>query len=258
MNKLTPSVLALLSIFTIGSIIPNNAYAEPSSSDITSVEKTKVKKKVVKKKQSRKKKVIDKQPTVAELKTQCFSSYSLGSDLSSAAFFACDNIGIPSSKFETPVTKAVAKTENGIFNTSPKIMNEASRLEGLNARKDKEEIKSYLKAGNSHQTPVDPTRTPWCAAFANAVLRRTGYEGTDSLMARSFLSYGIKTKDPKEGDIVVLKRGKGKLSGHVGFFNGYEWEGNQLYVKVLGGNQNKSVNVAYFPVNYVLGYRRPV
>ena len=257
MNKLTPSVFALFTIFAIGSIVPSNAYAEPSSSEMASVEKTKVKKKVVKK--HRKKKVVEKQPTVAEMKTQCYSNYSLGSDLSSAAFFACDNIGLPSSKFETPVTRAVARTENGIFSSSnPKIINEASKLEGLNTRKDREEIKSYLKAGNSKQTPVDPTRTPWCAAFANAVLRRTGYEGTDSLMARSFLSYGIKTKDPKEGDIVVLKRGKGKVTGHVGFFNGYEWEGDQLYVKVLGGNQNKSVNVAYFPVNYVLGYRRPV
>jgi uncharacterized protein (TIGR02594 family) len=258
MKKLTPSVFVLLSIFAIGSIASTNAYAEPSSSESASVEK--VKKKVVKKKQHRKKKVIDKQLSVAELKTQCYSNYSLGTDLSAAAFFACDNIGLPSSKFETPVTKAAAKAENSWFGSSsaPKIINEASRLEGLNARKDKEEIKSYLKAGNSHQTPVDPTRTPWCAAFANAVLRRTGYEGTDSLMARSFLSYGIKTKDPKEGDIVVLKRGKSKITGHVGFFNGYEWEGDQLYVKVLGGNQNKSVNVAYFPVNYVLGYRRPV
>jgi len=252
MKNITTSVFVLLGVFAIAN--PSIANAAPSTSD-TSVKV--VKKKVVKKKQAKKKQKVV-QPTVAELKTQCYSNYSLGSDLSSAAFFACDNIGIPSSKFETPVTRAVAKTENGIFGSSPKIINEASRLEGLNARKDKEEIKSYLKAGNSHQTPVDPTRTPWCAAFANAVLRRSGYEGTDSLMARSFLSYGIKTKDPKEGDIVVLKRGRGKVSGHVGFFNGYEWEGDQLYVKVLGGNQNKSVNVAYFPVNYVLDYRRPV
>lgn len=261
MNKLTPSVFALLSIFAIGTIVPSNAYAEPSSSDTTSVEKTKVKKKVVKKKHLRKKKVaVEKQVSVAELKTQCYNNYNLGSEISAAAFFACDNIGLPSSKFETPVTRAAAKAEQGWFGSSntQKTINEASKLEGLNTRKDREAIKTYLKASNSKETPVDPVRTPWCAAFANAVLRRTGYEGTESLMARSFLTYGIKTKDPKEGDIVVLKRGKGQITGHVGFFNGYEWEGDQLYVKVLGGNQNKSVNVAYFPVNYVLDYRRPV
>jgi len=253
MKNLTPTVFALLSVFAIAN--SNIANAAPSPSD-PSVEE--VKKKVVKKKQVKKKQKVV-QPSVTELKTQCYNNYSLGSDLSAAAFFACDNIGVPSSKFEPPVTKAVAKNnENGFSNVKTKTIDEASKLEGLNTRKNKEEIKTYLKASTSHDTPVDPTRTPWCAAFANAVLRRTGHEGTESLMARSFLSYGIKTKDPKEGDIVVLKRGKGTLTGHVGFFNGYEWEGDQLYVKVLGGNQNKSVNVAYFPVNYVLDYRRPV
>jgi uncharacterized protein (TIGR02594 family) len=254
MKNITTSVFVLLGVFAIAN--PSIANAAPSTSD-TSFEV--VKKKMVKKKQAKKKQKVV-QPTVAELKTQCYSNYSLGSDLSAASFFACDSIGLPSSKFETPVTKAVAKTEQGWFNSSStqKTINEASKLEGLNTRKDREAIKTYLKASNNKETPVDPVRTPWCAAFANAVLRRTGYEGTDSLMARSFLTYGIKTKNPKEGDIVVLKRGKGSVIGHVGFFNGYEWEGDQLYVKVLGGNQNKSVNVAYFPVNYVLDYRRPV
>jgi hypothetical protein len=254
MKNLTPTVFVLLGVFAIAN--PSIANAAPSNSD-TSVQE--VKKKVVKKKQVKKKQKLV-QPSVAELKTQCYNNYSLGSDLSAASFFACENIGLPSSKFETPVTKAVAKTEQGWFSSSStqKTINEASKLEGLNTRKDREVIKTYLKASNNRETPVDPVRTPWCAAFANAVLRRTGHEGTESLMARSFLSYGIKTKDPKEGDIVVLKRGKGTVTGHVGFFNGYEWEGDQLYVKVLGGNQNKSVNVAYFPVNYVLDYRRPV
>jgi uncharacterized protein (TIGR02594 family) len=254
MKNLTPTVFALLGVFAIAN--PSIANAAPSTSD-TSVEV--VKKKVVKKKQVKKKQKVV-QPTVAELKTQCYSNYSLGSDLSAAAFFSCENIGLPTSKFETPVTRAVAKNLNfGSSNSSSqKNIDEASKLQGLNTRKDREAIKTYLKASTSHDTPVDPVRTPWCAAFTNAVLRRTGHEGTESLMARSFLSYGIKTKDPKEGDIVVLKRGKGTVTGHVGFFNGYEWEGDQLYVKVLGGNQNKSVNVAYFPVNYVLDYRRPV
>ena len=254
MKKINTSVFALLGIFALGEMIPNNVYAEPLSSENTEV----VKKKVTKKKQA-KKKEKPKQPTLAELKTQCYNNYSLGSDISASAFFACENIGLPSTKFESRQTSKVVDSSNqGFVNNKAKIIDEASKLEGLNTRKNREEIKTYLKASTTHDTPVDPVRTPWCAAFANAVLRRTGYEGTDSLMARSFLSYGIKTKTPREGDIVVLKRGKSSETGHVGFFNGYEWEGDQLYVKVLGGNQSKSVNVAYFPVNYVLDYRRPV
>ena len=254
MKILTPSVFALLSIFTFGTLIPSEVNAEPLSNASSIHKKHMIKKRVVHRKKY--KKHINTQPSVAELKTQCYTNYSMTNEISPAAFFACDNIGIPSSTFE-PRAK---KTEHSIFGNSsnPTIINEASKLAGLDARSHREEIKTYLKSGNSNQTPVDPLKTPWCAAFANAVLRRTGYEGTDSLMARSFLSWGIKTKNPKEGDIVVLRRGKGKILGHVGFFDGYEWDGNQLYVKILGGNQGKSVNVAYFPVNYVLAYRRPV
>jgi uncharacterized protein (TIGR02594 family) len=254
MKNLNTSVFALLGIFAVGEMILSNAYAEPLSSETPAKEKKKVTKK-----QQAKKKAKEKQPTIAELKTQCYNNYDLGSDISSSAFFACENIGFTPTKFEPRQTnKVVDGSEKGFHNAKAKTIDEASRLEGLNTRKNREEIKTYLKASTTHDTPVDPVRTPWCAAFANAVLRRSGYEGTDSLMARSFLSYGIKTKTPKEGDIVVLKRGGSTATGHVGFFNGYEWEGNQLYVKVLGGNQSKSVNVAYFPVNYVLDYRRPV
>jgi hypothetical protein len=254
MKNLNTSVFALLGVFAIGEMIPTNVYADPVSSEIPAKEKKKVAKK-----QQVKKKVKDKTPTIADLRTRCYNNYNLGSDISTSAFFACENIGFAPTKFEPRQTNKVADSSNQGFNNSKtKIINEASRLEGLNTRKNREEIKTYLKASTTHDTPVDPVRTPWCAAFANAVLRRTGYEGTDSLMARSFLSYGIKTKTPREGDIVVLKRGKSSETGHVGFFNGYEWEGNQLYVKVLGGNQSKSINVAYFPVNYVLDYRRPV
>ena len=254
MKKIVPLAFAIMGVFAINAITLNKANAAPSTStEGSTVEKKPVKKKAVKK---RKKKVVDKQPSVAELKTQCYNQYTIGADVSSAAFFACDNIGLTSTSFE-PRTK---KSEFTFFKapSAQKTIDEATKLQGLHARTNREEIKTYLKAGTTNHVPVDPVKTPWCAAFANAVLRRTGYEGTDSLMARSFLSYGLKTKDPQEGDIVVLKRGKGNVTGHVGFFNGYEWEGNQLYVKVLGGNQNKSVTVAYFPVNYVLDYRRPV
>ena len=254
MKKIVPLAFAIMGVFAVNAITLSKANAAPSTStEGSTVEKKPVKKKAVKK---RKKKVVVKQPTVAELKTQCYNQYTMGADVSAAAFFACDNIGNPSSTFE-PRTK---KSEFTFFKapSAQKTIDEATKLQGLHARTNREEIKTYLKAGNNNNVPVDPVKTPWCAAFANAVLRRTGYEGTDSLMARSFLSYGLKTKDPQEGDIVVLKRGKGNVTGHVGFFNGYEWEGNQLYVKVLGGNQNKSITVAYFPVNYVLDYRRPV
>ena len=134
---------------------------------------------------------------------------------------------------------------------------EAKKWEGKNAKKNRGELKNLMAAGNNNQ-PVDPVRIPWCAGFVNAILARSGYETTGSLMARSFLHYGVVTKEPEIGDIVVTKRGSNQMAGHVGFFEGYEWFEGVKYIKVYGGNTAKSVQVGYFPVNKILGYRKPV
>lgn len=262
-------VCALLASSVMYITAPTTANARPTS-DLPNVQisEQQVAKKMVKKKKKKSTKRVKKQTAVVQelssdqLKAKCYEN----AGDSAAAFFACDDVGkslariFVSEPTQTNTSKKDESSSFGLFSSSPnkKIISEASKLEGLHARKDKEVIKKYLKASKSTEEPVDPTQIPWCAAFANAVLRRTGYEGTESHMARSFLSWGQKTTQPKEGDVVVLKRGRSSATGHVGFFSGYEWYGSQLYVKVLGGNQNKSVNVAYFPVNYVLGYRRPV
>lgn len=130
----------------------------------------------------------------------------------------------------------------------------AREWEGLNTRKDRTDLTKLLSDGNDMR--VDPVRIPWCAAFANAVLSKAGYHGTGSLLARSFLGYGIATKYPREGDIVVFARGRSKTAGHVGFYVGEETLDGVKYIKVLGGNQNKEVSVAYYPADKLLGYRK--
>ena len=132
---------------------------------------------------------------------------------------------------------------------------EAKRWEGKTAKGDRQELKALLAHGNNN-IPVDPVKIPWCAAFANAILNRQGYETTGSLAARSFLAWGKKTNDPKEGDIVVLKRGNSNATGHVGFFMGYELYDGVQYVKVLGGNTDHAVQAGYYPSGKVLGYRK--
>lgn len=130
----------------------------------------------------------------------------------------------------------------------------AREWEGANASKNRKELKEYLSDRNNIK--IDPLSTAWCAAFMNAILKDTGYEGTHSLMARSFLSYGTKVKSPEEGDIVVFKRGASAEAGHVAFFVGYEYINNKQYIKALGGNQKKSVTMALYPVEKLLGIRR--
>lgn len=90
---------------------------------------------------------------------------------------------------------------------------------------------------------VDPARTPWCAAWANAVLRRSGYGGTGSNMARSFYNYGHRSNG-QIGDIAVLRGGH-----HVGFVAGYTYRNGRRYVQVLGGNQHNRVQVSNFPAS---------
>jgi len=101
---------------------------------------------------------------------------------------------------------------------------------------------------------VDPALTPWCAAFANAVIQSTGGKGTGSLGARSFLDWGTPTDNPKKGDIVVFSRGSDPNKGHVGFFVGMDENGNYL---VLGGNQGNKVGVGTYPASRFLGARKP-
>ena len=104
-------------------------------------------------------------------------------------------------------------------------------------------------------TSIDPSKTAWCAAFIDAVLRSNGSEGTGRLNARSYLNWGETVNEPKVGDVVVFSRGDPNgWQGHVGFYMGTNEDGT---IKVLGGNQGNSVSEANYDASKVLGYRRP-
>lgn len=110
-------------------------------------------------------------------------------------------------------------------------------------------LKTYLNRANPK---LDPSITPWCAGFVGSVLQSSGLKGTDSLMAKSYLNFGTATDKPKQGDLVVLNRGNNPQFGHVGFFSGYDEQGN---IKVLGGNQGNSVSVKAFSPKQLAGFR---
>lgn len=74
---------------------------------------------------------------------------------------------------------------------------------------------------------------------------------TFSPLARSWLDWGKDTREPKPGDIVVLKRGSSAWQGHVGFFV----KRDPLTVTVYGGNQADEVRESRFLRVSVLGYR---
>lgn len=117
--------------------------------------------------------------------------------------------------------------------------------------KNKDELKELLG--------VDPSRTEWCAAFVNAMLHENDIPGSESvsdypLMARSFLGWGTRVKEPEVGDIVVFERGDEGWQGHVSFYVSTSQDGKSYYV--LGGNQSDMVNLEAYPVRKVLSIRR--
>jgi len=101
---------------------------------------------------------------------------------------------------------------------------------------------------------IDHDEVAWCAAFTNAMLKRSGLVGTRSLAARSFEKYGQKLDAPKPGCIVVFPRGNPKgWQGHVGIVS----EVGDGVLKVLGGNQSDKVCVQTYPTSKALAFRWP-
>ena len=78
---------------------------------------------------------------------------------------------------------------------------------GLNEYQHRTVIKEYVG--------IDPRRYEWCAAFVNAVLEESNIQGSQSLLARSFLNWGDPVDKPHPGDIVVFPRGKSDWEGQV-------------------------------------------
>ena len=104
--------------------------------------------------------------------------------------------------------------------------------------------------------------TFWCSAFVNWVMIQAGYEGTNSLAARSWWKWngGTREDNPRLGSIVVFKRfdqGTWDVFGHVGFF--VRRDGDDIFV--LGGNQGNAVNISSYPADgathKLLGYLWP-
>lgn len=96
---------------------------------------------------------------------------------------------------------------------------------------------------------------PWCSSFVNWCITMANGKGTNSAMARSWLSWGSKIKTPVAGDLVIFSRGNNLNAGHVGFLAS---KPNALlpFVYVLGGNQHDEVCVSKMLKWNILGYRR--
>jgi uncharacterized protein (TIGR02594 family) len=87
--------------------------------------------------------------------------------------------------------------------------------------------------------------TPWCSAFVNWCLQRTGIPGTKDAGSQSFSNWGRKvwSKDEgglpaaaRTGDIALFRHLDNPQSGHVCFFKKIN-TARPMSIDVLGGNQ---------------------
>ena len=139
--------------------------------------------------------------------------------------------------------------KNVVVSPAGSVYTEAKRYVGLSERTHTKSIQNL--------TGVNPRRTPWCAAFVNAILNKMGYKGTNSLTAASFSSYGTRVYKPAKGDIVVVRTRSTASGKHVGIFVEYKIINGRKMVGVLGGNQNNMVKVTYYSAGNILTIRRP-
>jgi uncharacterized protein (TIGR02594 family) len=126
----------------------------------------------------------------------------------------------------------------------------ATEYKGFHEKVHRQVLSDFMTGATG--TKVNPATTPWCAGFANAVLANAGVKGPGGLSARAFLQWGTPINEPKQGDVVVISRGRDPTKGHVGFFAGMDGD----RVKILAGNQGDAVTIRSFPAKSVLGYRR--
>ncbi|MGH1418221.1 MAG: TIGR02594 family protein [Hyphomicrobiaceae bacterium] len=121
----------------------------------------------------------------------------------------------------------------------------------VRGKRDNERIVAlYRDAGHPN---IKHDEVPWCAAFVGAVLKRAGLVTTNSLLARSYLRWGVALDAARFGAIAVLSRGSNPAHGHVGFVVGETKD--RLWL--LGGNQSDAVTVSVFPKSRLLGFRWP-
>ncbi|HEU0217655.1 MAG TPA: TIGR02594 family protein [Stellaceae bacterium] len=132
----------------------------------------------------------------------------------------------------------------GQYPWMPIANGEIGQKEGHNLR-----ITEYFKTTT---LGPQPDSVPWCSAFVNFCVTRSGVAGTNSALARSWLNWGTSSADFVEGCIVVLARG-GPTTGHVAFYVGQDGDRIQL----LGGNQGDEVKVASYSQSAVIDKRIP-
>jgi uncharacterized protein (TIGR02594 family) len=121
-------------------------------------------------------------------------------------------------------------------------------------------ILSYHESTNLNRRAAGLETTPWCSSFCNYCLEQAGYIGTDSAVAKSWVSWGMELPEPWLGCITVVKKRDDGPDGATGSASGWHvafWAGLN---RLLGGNQANRVKYSHFGLDRYdyMGFRWPV
>lgn len=92
---------------------------------------------------------------------------------------------------------------------------------------------------------------PWCASFVNWCMEQARVKGTDSAAARSWDTWGHKSKI-RFGAVATVAR-KGGSGRHVFFIAGF----TDTHVFGLGGNQSNRVSIIPYQISKLTAVRSP-
>ena len=97
---------------------------------------------------------------------------------------------------------------------------------------------------------------PWCGLFVAICVHRAGYVVFPKLLsARAWANWGMESKTPELGDVLVFWRGSPDgWQGHTAFYVG---EDASAY-HCLGGNQSDRVCITRITKDRLITARRPV
>jgi uncharacterized protein (TIGR02594 family) len=166
--------------------------------------------------------------------------------ISQGAQNAASSVSSGASSFMSGASNLWNKAGSGISSA----MAGAASMLNMNENTNKGQIQNYLAKGGAGNA-VDPSTTPWCAAFVNATLAQAGLKGTGKLNAASFLAWGtaIDPKSVRQGDVLIEDRGAGvnQSGSHVGLATGNTRMVNgRLQIEMLSGNSGNRVTKIYY------------
>lgn len=127
---------------------------------------------------------------------------------------------------------------------------------GLHENKNTKELDVFISKYVPAWKGLHVNTTAWCAGFIGACEKVAGNTGTGKLNARSYLTYGtsIPIQQAQQGDIAIFSRGGSSWQGHVAYIDKII---SPKLLQTIGGNQSDSVSIGWYPINRLIGIRRP-